>query len=332
MSKVTRRGVLGGLPLLGLGGVSLAGLGLTGPAFAQAGQLQSGSVTIKPADQDDGVLDSWIDIYGRPTAKVMINGKGPFSFLVDTGATTTVIAARHVETLGATNLGNVTVIGATGTAIMPYVELAKLEVGSVSKTYLEVAVLPDASLKREDGILGGDVFAGRRVVFDIRERSVRIENNKRQGAPAGLSNMRVRNGLLAEIDGKVGNVPTRLMLDTGSKSCVANMKLSSALLMQHPLLTRINGAAIYGVTGQRVNGQFIGLPKVDMRAFTVRDASCIAADAPIFDLWELNDEPAMIVGVDLLSRLDSFSIDYGAKVFDAKLAAALVARNLVGFG
>ena len=58
----------------------------------------------------------------------------------------------------------------------------------------------------------------------------------------------------------------------------------------------------------------------------------MAAEAPIFDLWELTEEPAMIVGVNLLSRLSSFSIDYGARVFDATLLSELIARNSVGFG
>lgn len=330
MTQLTRRGIIGGL----------SALGLTAPALAQTTQttqtqtppLQSGTVTTQPVDDDGGPLESWVDVYGRPTAKVMINGRGPFHFMIDTGSTTTVIAARHVEAVGAEALGSVSVIGATGAAIMPLVELARLEAGVVTKTDLQIAVLPDKALKREDGILGGDVFAGRRLMFDIQGKSVRVEQSRRQARSEAPGNMRIRAGLLAEIDGQVGAVSTRLMLDTGAKSCVANMALSNALLMRHPMLTRLNNAAIYGVTGQRVNGQFIGLPKVDMKAFTVRDASCIAADAPIFDLWDLNNEPAMIVGVDLLSRLDSFSIDYGARMFDAKLASALVARNLVAFG
>lgn len=330
MTQLTRRGIIGGLSALGLTAPALAQTTQTTPT--QTAPLQSGTVTAQPADDDGGPLESWVDIYGRPTAKVMINGRGPFQFMIDTGSTTTVIAARHVEAVGAEALGSVSVIGATGAAIMPLVELARLEAGVVTKTDLQVAVLPDKALKREDGILGGDVFAGRRLVFDIQGKSVRIEQSRRKARSEAPGNMRIRNGLLAEIDGQVGAVPTRLMLDTGAKSCVANMALSNALLMRHPMLTRLNNAAIYGVTGQRVNGQFIGLPKVDMKAFTVRDASCIAADAPIFDLWDLNNEPAMIVGVDLLSRLDSFSIDYGARMFDAKLASALVARNLVAFG
>jgi predicted aspartyl protease len=320
MTQLTRRLILGALP----------GLGLAGHALAQ---LPSGMRVTPPPEEDvDYLLDAWVDAYGRPTAKVMINGMGPFQFMVDTGATTTVIAARHLTTLGTKPLGQVTVVGTTGTASMPLVRLDKLQTGAVTKPDLDVAVLPDSELAGEDGILGGDVFVGRRLVFDIRGKSVRLEPSKRQVRATTLGNMRVRNGLLAEIDGRVGSVAARLMLDTGAQNCIANMALSDALLKHHPKLQRLNNARIFGVTGHKVVGQYIALPKVDLRAFTVRDAGCVAADAQIFDQWDMNREPAMIVGVNLLSRLESFSIDYGAEMFDAKLLAELLARNPAAFG
>ena len=40
----------------------------------------------------------------------------------------------------------------------------------------------------------------------------------------------------------------------------------------------------------------------------------------------------MIVGMNLLSRLSSFVLDYGARSFDAKLFAEMIARNTVGLG
>ena len=316
MTHLTRRLILGALPALGFAGHALAQTKIAPP----------------PVDDAGYQLDSWVDAYGRPTAKVMINGMGPFQFMVDTGATTTVIAARHMTTLGVAPIGEVTVIGTTGSADMPLVRIEKLQTGAVTKPDLEVAVLPDVQLDREDGILGGDVFAGRRVAFDIRNKSVRIEPSQRQSPGAGLGNMRVRNGLLAEIDGKVGDVPTRLMLDTGAQNCLANMALSDALMTHHPKLQRIDKARVFGVTGHRIVGQYIVLPRVDLRAFTVRDAACVAADAQIFDQWGMNDAPAMIVGVDLLSRLESFSIDYAARMFDAKLLAELLARYPPAFG
>jgi predicted aspartyl protease len=308
MMRPTRRAILGALPVLGL----------AAPTIAQ----EQGDTRLAAVDDADFYVDSWVDIHGRPTVSVMINGSGPFRFMVDTGSATSVIAARHVEAVGAQPLGQVTVIGATGSAVMPLVELPSLQAGVVERTYLQVAVLPDEQLRREDGILGGEVFAGRRLIFDMGAKTIRIEPSKGQLRGAAPGNLSARNGLLAEIEGQVGSIPTRLMLDTGAKSCIANMALNDALMQRHPGLVRLEDARIFGVTGHGLTGQLItALPKVDMKAFTVEGVSCIAAPASIFDLWDLNREPAMIVGIDLLSRLASFSIDYGARQFDATLAA-----------
>lgn len=339
MTQLTRRLMLGALPGLGLAGVGLAGLGLAGAAYgqqinAQPTQAPPGTTGVPPGDEIDYLPDSWVDSYGRPTAKVMINGQGPFQFMVDTGSTTTVIAQRHVATVGAPLVGLATVAGTTGVAEMPLARLDKVTCGVVSREELRVAVLPDENLSLVDGILGADVFAGRRLVFNIAERSVRVEPTRRRQGINASSNMRVRNGLLAEIDGKVGDVNVKLMLDTGAQNCIANMKLSEALQTRHSRLLRVDNVRVYGVTGHRILGQYIALPRVDLKAFQVEDSGCVAADAPIFDIWGLKNEPAMIVGVNVLARLDSFSIDYGARLFDAKLMAEadLIARNAAAFG
>lgn len=301
---------------------ALPALGLAGTAWGQRSQTPTGSHIAAPLPLEtyaDGTqLDAWVDMYGRPTAKVMVNGKGPLQFMVDTGSTTTVVAARHVEMLGITIAGQATVAGTTGEALMPTATVARVQSGAVTKDDIRVAVLPDALLGQADGILGADVFIGRRLVFNIRDKQVRVESSRRRGT--GPGNMKVRNGLLAEIDGRVGNVPAKLMLDTGAQNCIANPLLNEALRIQHPRLERLENVRVYGVTGQQLMGEFVSLPRVDLRAFTVKDAGCVAADAPIFDLWGLSDQPAMIVGVNLLSRLNSFSIDYGARLFDAELA------------
>jgi hypothetical protein len=252
--------------------------------------------------------------------------------MVDTGSTTTVLAQRHITALGAPITGMAIVAGTTGVAEAPVAQLASLETGAVTRKNMRVAILSDEGLARADGILGADVFVGKRLIFNIKDKLVRVESSRRQVRTSQRGNMRVRNGLLAEIDGRVGNVAAKLMLDTGAQECIANMALSRALLKAHPRLERIDDVRVFGVTGHVIMGQYIGLPKVDMKAFAVKDASCVAADAQIFDLWGLNREPAMIVGVNLLSRLDTFSIDYGAKQFDATLLSQLIARNQAMLG
>ncbi len=315
----TRRMMLGAIPALGIAGAASA-------------QVTGTRVAVPVEEDITTSLDAWVDTYGRPTAKVMLNDKGPYQFMVDTGSTTTVLAERVVLELGARIVGEATVAGTTGTAVTPVALVSEIQTGAVVKNDIRAAVLPDASLARTDGILGADVFIGKRLVFNIQGKQVRIEPSKRQQRTAPLGNMRVRNGLLAEVDGRVGNVPAKLMLDTGAQNCIANMQLSAALKRVHPRLERVDNVRVYGVTGQVIVGEAIALPKVDMRAFSVKDAGCVAAEAPIFDLWGLNKEPAMIVGVNLLSRLSTFSIDYGAKMFDATLLSELIARNSVGFG
>ena len=126
-SQLTRRLMLGALPAFGLAG------GLAAPAFGER-QPPTGTRIDDSAGTDlTSTLDAWVDAYGRPTAKVMFNGQGPFHFMVDTGSTTTVMAARHVETLGAPITGMARVAGTTGVAETPVARLALIETGAVTK-------------------------------------------------------------------------------------------------------------------------------------------------------------------------------------------------------
>jgi hypothetical protein len=325
MIHLNRRGALGAL----LG----AGPAMAMPAFAQAPVPPIGS-RITPITEGEVVitLDTWTDTYGRPTASVRLNGQGPFAFLVDTGSTATVMAERVALALGAETAGELTVAGATGTAVRPFAIVDKLQTGAVTKNDIRIAILSNDGLARGDGILGADVFTGKRLVFNIRDKNVRVEPSQRTTRIAPRGNIRLRHGMLAEVDGRVGSIPAKLMLDTGADYCIANPVLGEALKRSHPLQERFSNVRITGVTGHRIYGEFIVLPRVDVRAFAVRDAGAVIADAPIFKLWELENQPAMIVGIDLLSRLASFSIDYGARQFDAQVNADLIALNESAFG
>ena len=84
-TEFTRRVMLGALP----------GLGLAGVAAAQS----TGSRISRPVDIA-AYLQAWVDTYGRPTAKVMVNGAGPFSFMVDTGASVIALNERSAAQIG----------------------------------------------------------------------------------------------------------------------------------------------------------------------------------------------------------------------------------------
>lgn len=313
--------------------VLLGGLGLAfgGAAAAQQTGTRLGEA---PADPNSS-LDAWVDVYGRPSAKVMLNGRGPYQFLVDTGSNITVISKRLLAELDAPLTGMATVNGTTGSADMAVAMLGRLETGVVRAADLRVAVLPDAALPRQDGILGADVFAGRRLAFNIQAKRVSVESPRATSHVnehvASSSNMRVRNGRLAEVDGRVGRVKLLMMLDTGADNCIANSALDAALTRAFPRMLRYDQAKVTGVTGQTLMGDLLLLPDIVFGGVTLKGATCVTTNAPIFDVWDLKQQPAMIVGVSVLSRLASFSIDYGAQVFQATPLALLASRG-VEFG
>ncbi len=313
------------MPMLHRRTVLAAGLGLTlgGRATAQVVETYSETTT-----ERDAPLDAWVDAWGRPTAKVTINGAGPYDFLVDTGANTSVVAMRHVQALGAPLVGMTIVNGTTGSAELPMARIASLSTGAVKSANIEVAVLPDKALLRQDGILGGDVFAGKRLFFDIANKRVVVEAPRRRPSRALIAgNLTVRNGALAEIEGRVGRVTARLMLDTGGDGCIVNSKLAEALIKTHPRMLRFDRGTVQGVTGHVLAGDLLALPDITMDTVTVAKVGAVAVDAPIFDLWGLSNSRAMIVGVSVLSRAQSFTIDYGARRFEAVPMAAMAAQR-----
>jgi hypothetical protein len=298
-----------------------------GPCLAFVGAAHAQQQPAPPEGEIAMALDAWTDTFGRPIAKVHLDGKGPFDFMVDTGSTNSVITQRVAILLASPIVGRARVSGTTGTADMPLAQIAKLETGVVAKQGLAVAILPGANLGKIDGILGADVFIGKKLSFDIQAKQVTVEESSRRRYPA--ANMRLRNGMLAEVDGMIGTIRTRMMLDTGAQYCIANIPLQRELERKFPNLRRVNRVKVVGVTGNVIYGDYFVLPKVMFSRFTVQNSDAVAADAQIFRTWDLEKEPAMIVGVSLLSRLATFSIDYGARQFDGELMADLIAENMV---
>src|SRR5262245_57163718 len=60
----------------------------------------------RPADvfvPDAGTRMPMLDLGGRPMVDVMVNGKGPYPFILDTGASITIVSADLLTKLGVTS-------------------------------------------------------------------------------------------------------------------------------------------------------------------------------------------------------------------------------------
>src|SRR5271170_973010 len=115
------------------------------------------------------------DEIGRIWAPVMINGRGPFRLVLDTGASHSAITALVALALGIpTNQSPPVMLrGVTGFATVPTIRVDTLTVGDLAVDSPTLPIVPDA-LGGAQGILGGEGLVGKRVFIDFRHDKIGI--------------------------------------------------------------------------------------------------------------------------------------------------------------
>jgi predicted aspartyl protease len=307
----------------------LLGLGIPAALATQVptSLLAQDATTVTVTGQTPIVtLQTWVDLYGRPTADVMLNGRGPFKFVVDTGSNTSVLSTRVARTLELTPLPDKLVHGVTGTMMSRFARIGRIESGRSVSVNLPVAVLDAPAFESLDGILGMDMFRGRRIRFNFARKTVEFEapNRRTQRLPVRAS-VRLRQGLLIEAEGRIGGVRARCVLDTGCDTTLVNTPLLNAI-RSAVVLRRRNATPpqIVGVTNQQLNGVWVNLPEIDLIGLKIRRMTAVSADPPVFNLWGLSQSPAMLVGMDILSQVETLIIDYGRREVELRMLANLV--------
>ena len=247
---------------------------------------------------------------GQIVVPVMIDGRGPFPFLVDTGANGSVIAPRLVKALGLTpREGRVErVEGVTGTQPLPWVSVRRLQVGRIVKRDVRMPVCSTPIMTEVDGILGMAGFGPVRIAVDFRHDRVAIDRSSR-GPMWGFLDIRaVRTpGGLLMIPAQVGGLAVEAVIDTGSPVTLGNPALRRALLSRARSGTT---TPIYGVTRQVSTGSTAVAPTLILGPVAIQHLPIVYSDVPIFREWHLQSRPAVIIGTDVLSVADSLVLDY----------------------
>ena len=154
--------------------------------------------TTPPPQPDVGAqLETAFDQAKRMTVPVFLNGKGPFGFVVDTGANRTVVSIEVAAACGLPAAGQADVHGIAGVEPASLAAVRRLAVGEVVSSGLELPIVPRAKLGA-DGLLGVDILHGRRMRLDFAQNRFEISNSG-QGTEIG----RDSNVLYAHIGGQL---------------------------------------------------------------------------------------------------------------------------------
>jgi hypothetical protein len=87
------------------------------------------------------------------------------------------------------------------------------------------------------------------------------------------------------------------------------MALRNALVSRHsteePTVDQLQG-----VTDEIEQGEGHSAPPIEFGPIEIRTLHMTFADAHIFKVWRLTNEPALLIGMDALGTLDTLIIDY----------------------
>jgi hypothetical protein len=250
------------------------------------------------------------DRIGRIWAPVLIDGKGPYRLVLDTGANRSAITARTAQLLGnpPAQDGATRVTGFTGSAIVPTVHVNSMEVGELLIGPSALPVLADV-FGGAQGVLGIEGLQGKRIFADFTNDKLEIARSQGERARSDFTTVPlklVRGLLVANV--MVGSVHAKAIIDTGAQGTVGNVMLRDAL-MRHPPRNAAH-QDIIGVTLDVQSGDYLQAPDIDFGHLTVRGVRVTFGDMYLFQHWGLTDEPALTLGMDLLGSFDVLIIDY----------------------
>lgn len=307
-----------------------AGLGPVVGTPPQAGSESDSSAK----DAGSGAVRSANDLNNRLTTTIYINGRGPYHFLVDTGAERTLIASDVAEQLTLQRGKKVMIEGIVGGAPADLVQIESLQMGRLVCPDLDVPVLPRDMLN-VDGYLGLDVLDRRRVILDFRQRTITV--TKPEGffssiffhGDEAVVHTLGSSGRLRATDCRVDGQRAAAFVDTGAEVSVCNPALYELLQKRAPHRQVVHGSVgIYGVTGGKIIGLDTNVDEILLGPLRMTYTELIVARLEVFKMWGLTREPALLFGMDCLRRFARVSIDYGRKELRFELARAQMPQPL----
>jgi predicted aspartyl protease len=291
------------------GGATASAQTLTTPVEAESGPgaIDKTTQTEDVRFKNDGAL--------RMTVPVLLSGKGPYRFLVDTGANRTAVSRQVASALRlsageAASLHDAAGVSAITTATVPTLQLTRKEIRNVDAALLESANMG------ADGILGTDSLRSQRVLFDFEAQTLSI-------VPSAVPDFRAepgtivvqgtrKNGRLVVTEATANGRPLTVVVDTGAQYSIGNAALRKALLGAK-LLGPAQQVELQTVSGDKLAGEFMFVRQLEIGGVTIKDLLIVFADAHTFKLLGYERTPALLLGMNAMRAFKKVSIDFASR-------------------
>lgn len=297
-----------------LGTACGASLGWGTPAAAGDPPLGSHIAVVPPADEAVYAAPTTRDHVGRIMAPVMINGQGPFRFIVDTGASRSAVSPLLATRLGLVPSAAATlqVQGVTGAEAMPSVLVETLQAGDILLRHHRLPVLPPGVFANADGILGVEGFDAMRIRVDFERDQILITRGR--ASMPGADWYRVaasqRPDRLLVASAWIGRINVKAVIDTGAERTLGNLALRNALKLDKDAQRQSTQSQVIGAVAAEQAANSLPAPMIRLGEAEIRRVDVTFADLNVFGLWGLANEPALVIGMDVLGAARTLVFDY----------------------
>lgn len=284
-------------------------------AGAAGAQTSEAPASAPPAEDATETLQLSEQAHKRLTVPVSIGGKGPYPFVVDTGAERTVISNELARQLAlepgkAVRVHSMSGVSEVGTAMIPQLQMSRRRISAIHAPTLGARDIGAS------GMLGIDALQSQRIEFDFKKQTMKVVPSAGRRARymdgAIIVTARSRFGRLIMTDAKLDGVKVAVVLDTGSSVSVGNEALRQALARRRNL-GALEPMEIVSVTGDKVMVHRTMLKRMKLGGLDLKEMPLAFAQLYPFEKLKLNDRPAMLLGMDVLSLFSRVSVDFATR-------------------
>lgn len=224
---------------------------------------------------------------------VEINGEGPFDFILDTGAGTSLLSSELGQKLGIKIIGSKEGQSAGGAVSVSLAKVDSLAVGSARLEDVDVGLVDLSHIGKTvgaqiDGDLGYNFLKHFRITLDYRANEIRFDDPKRfepAGRSAAVTEIAMRLAspakplLLVDVYAN-GRGPFQFAIDTGTSTTAITPELAKELgVSSSPIGAATTGGAQVNVTAGVLKSFQVGGARIDDSTVVVADFFAMLSSA-----------------------------------------------------
>ena len=276
------------------------------------------SMPLPPANFDPSLAIGGQDVNARKiqtrlSVDVSVNDRGPYRFIVDSGADTSVVGLNIARELQLPIATPVTLNAMTARNVVDRVRVDRLKVGNSTFRSLQLPALKEIDLG-SDGIIGIDALVEQRLMMDFEQRAIKVEDGRvpYKAAPGEIVVVaKRRRGQLILTRVRAERLPLDAVIDTGSEVTIGNFILRDRL--RRRFKDKLITVTVRGVTGADATLEMGVISELQLGPVILHDVPVAFAEVPPFKLFGLSREPALLLGTDLLESFRRVSLDFHAR-------------------